>query len=218
MNHLRNDNGIALVTALMLTLLTLVIVMALMFFVENGIRMSAASKRYKNVRQAAFGGLSLTMNELMPLLENARFSNYSSGSQSGIQLLKNEYTNLNLNFQNPSCLHQKLGLTTSNWSAACSTTLDPKTAPDMTFTLQSTLSSYRNSNQGYIVYAKIVDTAVVGNTDPSDKLGLRKAENVNDSSSASAGKTIPTMYRMDIRAEMQQNPLEQANLSVVYAY
>lgn len=223
MNNFRNERGIALVTALMLTLITLVIVMALMYFIESGVRMSASSKRYKTVRQAAYGGLSLTVNELMPRLQNAMFGNYSSGSQSGIQLLKNDYADLN--FQNLDCLKQKLNTITSKWSTACSNTLDPKTAPDMTFTLKSTLSSFTQSNQGYIVYTKIVDSAVIGNTDPSDLgyAGLRKAENVNESNSSGGaggggGVTIPSIYRIDLKAEMQQNPLERTELSVVYAY
>ncbi len=231
MNRLRNEHGIALVTALLLTLVTLVIVMALMYFIESGVRTSASSKRYKNVRQAAYGGISLTANELVPRLQNAILGNYSSGSQSAIQALKNDYASSALNFQNLDCLKQKLNTITSKWSSTCSNTLDPKTAPDMTFTLKSTLSSFTHSNQGYVVYAKIVDTAVVGNTDPADSGyggggGWRKGENVNESNSGGGlstgggggGVTIPSIYRMDIRAEMQQNPLEKTELSVVYAY
>lgn len=217
MKYLRNKNGIALVTALMLTLIMLVIVMALMYFIETGTRVSGAAKRYKNVQEAAYGGVSLTVNELIPRLENAIMGNYSTGGQSAIQILKNDYATLN--FQNLDCLKQKLSLSSSQWSSSCSNSLDAKTAPDMTFTLKSTLINFTQSKQGYIVYAKIVDTPVVGNTDPADKQNLRKSENINESNRVSGtGVTIPYTYRIEVRAERQQNPLERSNLTVVYAY
>jgi Tfp pilus assembly protein PilX len=219
MNHLRNEHGIALITSLMLTLLTLVIVMALMYFIETGTRMSGATKRYKTVREAAYGGVSLTVNELVPRLENAVFGNYSSGSGSGIQLLKIDYASIALDTPNLECLKQKLGSATSTWDSACSKSLDAKTSPDATFVLRSTLSTFASPAQGYIVYSKIVDTPIVGNTDKADKQNLRKPENVNESASVEGnGITIPTTYRIEVRAERQQNPLEKSDFSVVYAY
>ncbi len=217
MNSLRNERGIALVTALMLTLVSLVMVMALMYFIETGTRVSAAGKRYQNVQQAAYGGVSLTVNELIPRLENAIFGNYSTGSQSGIQLLKADYAGLNL--PDLGCLKQKLNTSSETWSAACSKSLDPKSSPDMTFLLQATLSNTLLPPQGYVVYTKIVDTPIVGNTDPANLSNLRKPENVNESNQVEGnGVTIPTTYRIEIRAERQQNPQERSNLSVVYSY
>lgn len=212
MKCLRNEHGIALVTALMLTLITLVIVMALMYFIELGTKMSGAAKRYSDVRQAGYGGVSLTVNEFLPRLENAVFGNQSSV----VHLLKKDYSGLNLPDLN--CLKLKLGSPTDKWGS-CSSSLDPKTNPDITFTLKSTLQGFNQPAQGYIVYTKIVDTVVVGNTDPSDNNYLRKAENFNESDKVlGTGVTIPTLYRIEIQAEREQNPLERSNISVVYAY
>jgi Tfp pilus assembly protein PilX len=217
MNYLRNERGIALVTALMLTLVSLVLVMALMYFIETGTRVSASAKRYQNVQQAAYGGVSLTVNELIPRLENAIFGNYSSGSQSGIQKLKTDYANLTLN--DLGCLKQKLSSTSATWGGACSQSLDPKSSPDMTFLLKATLTSTLQPAQGYVVYTKIVDTPIIGNTDPANLSNLRKPENVNESiQNEGTGVTIPTTYRIEIRAEREQNPQERSNLSVVYSY
>ncbi|HEX2768214.1 MAG TPA: pilus assembly PilX N-terminal domain-containing protein [Geobacteraceae bacterium] len=217
MNYLRNERGIALVTALMLTLVSLVLVMALMYFIETGTRVSAAAKRYQNVQQAAYGGVSLTVNELIPRLENAIFGNYSSGTQSGIQKLKTDYANLTL--PDLGCLKQKLNSSSATWSSACSKSLDPKSSPDMTFLLKSTLSNTLQPAQGYVVYTKIVDTPIVGNTDPANLGNLRKPENVNESLQVEGnGVTIPTTYRIEVRAERQQNPQEKSNLTVLYAY
>ncbi|HTP64359.1 MAG TPA: pilus assembly protein PilX [Geobacteraceae bacterium] len=214
MNHLRNERGIALVTALLLTLITLVIVMALMYYIEMGTKMSGAAKRYKDVRQAGYGGVSLTVNELMPRLENAVLGD----SVSVINALKGDYASANLTIPDANCLKLKLSSSTALWGS-CSSTLDPKTAPDMTFTLNSTLAGFSTPTQGYIVYTKIVDTSVVGNTDPSENNYLRKPENVNESSAVQgSGVTIPTIYRIEIQAEREQNPMERTKLSVVYAY
>lgn len=217
MNNFRNERGIALVTALMLTLVSLVLAMALMYFIEIGTKVSASAKRYQNVQQAAYGGVSLTVNELIPRLENAIFSNYSTGSQSGIQQLKNDYAGLTL--PNLACLKQKLSSSSATWDAACSNSLDPTSSPDMTFLLKATLSSTLQPKQGYIVYTKIVDTPIVGNTDPANLSNLRKPENVTESiQNEGTGVTIPTTYRIEIRAEREQNPQERSNLSVVYSY
>ncbi len=218
MNNLRNEKGIALVTSLMLTLLTLVIAMTLMYFIEIGTQMSASVKRYKNVREAAYGGVSITVNEVIPSLENAIFNNYSSGEGSGIQLLKADYASIKLDTPNIDCLKRKLITSTSSWNDACNSTLDAKTSPDLTFVLKSTLAGFNQSNQGYSVYAKIVDTPIIGNTDKTVKKNLRNAENVNEYSVGSYGLTIPTTYRIEVRAEKQQNPNEKSELSVVYAY
>ena len=89
----------------------------------------------------------------------------------------------------------------------------------MTFVLKSTLTNTLQAQPGYIVYTKIIDTPVAGNTDRADKQNLRKPENVNESSSVEGtGVTIPTTYRIEVRAEREQNPQERSNLSVVYAY
>jgi len=219
MNNLRNERGIALVTALMLTLVSLVLVMALMYFIETGTRVSASAKRYQNVQQAAYGGASLTVNELIPRLENAIFGNYSSGADSGIQKLQTDFASTNLTLPSLACLKQKLNSTSATWSGACSKTLDPKSSPDMTFLLRSTLTATLQPTQDYIVYTKIVDTPIVGNTDPSNLSNLRKPENINESlQNEGNGVTIPSTYRIEIRAERQQNPQERSNLSVVYSY
>jgi len=49
MNRLNNNKGVALVTALMLTLISLTIVMALMYMITQGTTVSASYKRYKNI-------------------------------------------------------------------------------------------------------------------------------------------------------------------------
>lgn len=224
MKFLNNERGIALVTSLMLTLISLVIIMALMYYVTTGIQMSAASKRYKNVVDAGYGGVSLTVNEIIPNLNNAIFGNFSSGEGSGVQKLLSQYggsAHIDLALPNVACLQSKLDNATGNWGTACgdnNKSLDPKTAPDFTFVLKSDLAGF-NPKPGYRVYSKIVDTPVKGNTDKADRPNLRKGENVTESTAVEGtGITIPTTYRIEVRAEQEANPLERANISVLYAF
>jgi len=213
-----NQKGAALITALMLTMISLAIVMLLLYYVTTGLQMSGSQKRYKNVLEAAYGGASLSVNEFIPKLNSAIFGNYSSG----VQELLADYassSNLTMTLGNQACLQQKLDNATANWGA-CSKTLDPRDNPDMTFVLKSTLDPSKfNQPPGYKVYTKIVGTPVKGNTDKADMPNLRKAENVVESAEiAGGGVTIPTTYRIEVRAERVTNPLEKANISVLYAY
>lgn len=217
MKPLRNEKGIALVTALLLTLIGLGIIMVLMYSVTANIKVSAANKRYKNVVEAAYGGVSLSVNEFIPSLNSAIFGDYSSG----VSDLLTKYAasdKINLDIPSLACLRDKLDNATANWSASCSKTPDPKDNPDMTFVLKSTLSGL-SSNQGFKVYTKIVGTPIKGNTDKADKPNLRKGENVIESAEVEGtGVTIPTTYRVEIMAEQETNPREKANISVLYAY
>ncbi|MDD2319563.1 MAG: pilus assembly protein PilX [Geobacteraceae bacterium] len=226
MKILNNEKGIALVTSLLLTLIALAIVAGLMYFVMTGIQVSAVGKRYKNVVEAGYGGVALTVNEIIPSLNSAIFGNFSSGSGSGVQELLTKYAGsgqLNLQFSDLDCLKQKLDNSTVYWGSACNDankSMDPKVSPDFTFVLKHTLTgSGFSSNPGYRVYSKIVDTPVKGNTDKADRPNLRKGENVTESAGIEGtGVTIPTTYRVEVRAERETNPKEKSNLSVLYAY
>ncbi len=219
MKTIGNEKGIALVTSLLLTLIAVGIIMMLMTTVITGLKTSAVNKRYKNVVQAAYGGVSLSVNEFIPRLNSAIFGNYSSGTDSGLSLLKQEYaSNINLEIPDAGCLREKLDNATENWSSSCSKTLNPKDNPDMTFVLKADISHFK-TNPGFRVFTKIVATPVKGNTDKADLPNLRKAENVIESAETeSTGVTIPTTYRLEVQAEQEANPRERANISVLYAY
>ncbi len=219
MKPVTNQKGAALITALMLTLISLAIIMLLLYYVTTGIQMSASQKRYKTVLEAAYGGTSFAVNEFVPKLNSAIFGNYSTGV-SDLMTSYASNTSLNLSLGNLACLQQKLDSTTNKWSSGCSKTIDPRDNPDMTFVLKSTLDTNIFKQQpGYKVYAKIVGTPVKGNTDKADMPNLRKGENVVESADIEGGGlTIPTTYRIEVRAERETNPQEKANISVLYAY
>ncbi|MRR55494.1 MAG: pilus assembly protein PilX [Deltaproteobacteria bacterium] len=218
-SSLRNEKGAALITALMLTLISLAIIMLLLYYVTTGLQMSASQKRYKTVLEAAYGGTSFSVNEFIPKLNSAIFGNYTSGVKELLTSYASN-SNLSLTLGNLSCLQQKLDNSTNNWGSGCSKTLDPRDHPDMTFVLKSTLDTSKFIQPtGYKVYTKIVGTPIKGNTDKADMPNLRKGENVVESADIEGGGlTIPTTYRIEVRAERETNPQEKANISVLYAY
>ncbi len=221
---LSNNKGVALVTSLMLTMITLGIVMALFYILTQSIKISAATKRYRNVTEAAYGGAELMAFDVI----GTAWKNYSSagGMSNG---LVSTYGNIDLAVSSPNdCLTQKLSSPAANWSNCSSPQKSMelstiKSSPDLTFLLKGTTSS-----QHYKVYAKIVDTTS-GNTDtgsssminPSDSDGLLSGSGTAYSKTGAGGvpiQHIPFGYRIEIQGEKETNALEKSNVMVLYAY
>lgn len=202
-----NEKGIALVTALMFTLICLGMVAALMQMLLTSTKLSASQKSYKNSLEASYGGTQLITREIIPKL----FSNYSTG----IGPLLTEYAtdgamgdiDLSVNVG----LKTKLNTATASWGSL-SKTLDPKDVPDLQFTLRGS-----ETNTNYKVYAKIVDT-VPGNSDTTGVDFLDAGAGVAGSGSGISPKHNPVLYSLEIRGERAANPKEKALLSVLYAY
>jgi hypothetical protein len=206
-----NERGIALVTALLFTMLSLGIVMALLYMVGRGTQLSGMHKKYKSSLEASHGGVQLIARDIIPRL----FNNYS-GSE-----LARTFNAINLQFtqvpQQTKCLNQKLGFDSSTWLALCgpnSTSLDPKVGWDMSFRLQGTQGA---AGPGYNVYAKIVDT-MPGNSDTSGFEQIDAGAGVTGSASGLSPKHVPALYRIETRGESTVNSRENAALTVLYAY
>lgn len=198
---LRDESGIALVTALMLTLVSLTVVMSLMYIITSGTKISAANKRYSTVLQSAYGATDLVSKDIIVKV----FEGYSTASR-----LQSEFTTIST-FSVNSCINQKVLRNTNKWDSACQiSSFSPKQSPDLSFILQST------SNQPFQVYAKIVETSV-GNTENASNANLSDALNVTESTMQS-GETKPSSFRIEIQSERSNNPQERAILSVLYAY
>lgn len=199
MKILRNERGIALVTALMLTLVSLTIVMGLLYLITRGTQLSGAQKRYRTALEASYGGAELVTKEVIPLV----FQNFSSN-------LKTQVAGLTTLQTGPiDCLRAKLRQPTALWPNACSQTHNPKATPDVSFELKGT------GNQPFKVYAKIVDT-IVGNSDIG---GLQlEGAGVAEGNVLISPQHFPYVYRMEVQGERTSAATEQANLSVLYAY
>jgi len=229
MKRIGNERGIALITALMFTVLGLVISMALLYSVTSGIRTSGALKRYRTATDAVYGGTDIVLKDI--LTTSFGFSDYStanagSSGKSFATYMSNSVGSLSTpSFS--SCLRQRLTTPRTQWSGSCANTdLNPKNSTDISFNLNAT------SNAPYTVYSKIVDTmerkftvldpsgvvktvVIAGNSDTSSL--VLDGGSTTDGSGVSVPQ-YPYIYRVEIQGERQQNPLEKANISVLYAY
>jgi len=206
---LANRNGIALVTSLMMTLISLTIIMAVMYMITQNIQQTGSHKRYRTALEASYGGVDVVMKEILPqmlqkvALSSTDFANYVNTTYSATILSST------MDSTQAACLQEKLMKETSAWSSTCNRLTNPKSGPDMVIRLQST------TGLPYAVYTKIVDT-VFGNTDMS---GLQlEGAGVAESLTVITPMHLPYVYRLEIQAERSSNALEQANISVVYAY
>lgn len=228
MRILNNNKGIALVTSLMFTMISLVICMALLYIITSGIRTSGAYKSYRTALDASYGATDIVTKDLIG---------------KALQILKgvpeDEFNDSFLTamggLDSPSfstCLQMRANTPTKEWTGACANpTINPKIGYDITFNLNAATGSQ------YKVYTKIVDTRewrfasfsatsagvpviinnkIAGNTDRSSTDSLGKG-------ATSGGKDVkvphyPYVYKIEIQGERAQNPTEKANISAVYAY
>lgn len=198
-----NNKGIALVTSLMLTLISLVIIMSVMLLITQSISRTGMIKRYKNTVEAAYGGTDVVMKDVIPyILRNYTSSNIKSR-------LETNFGGIGLTSTSKECLQAKISLPASSWPSDCSTSLVAKSSPDFSFQLQAA------AGQPFSVYTKIIDT-VVGNSDQS---GLQlEGGGVAESSSVITPQHFPYVYRVQIQGERTTNATEKAEMSVLYAY
>ena len=231
MSPLRNEKGVALVTALMLTMISLGIIMALMYMVMQSTKMSAMSKFYKNSLEASYGGVEGMAKDILPHV----FANISTSS---LTAMKSKYSNVELDFLvSNACMKDKLTKPRDQWTACTANQKSVaieliKYAPDLSFVLKGL-----PGQSGYTVFSKIVDTSV-GNTDAGANViaqaagygedaefiaGVTGASyNPKGGSSGGGGsiavKHIPYLYKFEVQGERAVNAKERANLSVLYAF
>jgi len=232
MKLLHNENGVALITSLMFTAITLVITMALLYMATSSIRTSGMIKRYRTTTEAGYAATDIVVKDL--IAASFAFHNLSSASNPYSTYMTGRFAtagNYSPTFSN--CLRAKLTTPKSQWAAACSSTLDAKSGTDVSFVLNS------NTGSPFSVYSKIVDTmerkftvleaysASTGWTKRSKT--ITQAGNSDTSATSleggstteGAGVTVPHypyMYRIEIQAERQTNATEKAKISVQYAY
>ena len=217
MKYLRNEKGIALITALLITLILLAIVLTVIYLITQGTVLSGFQKRYQTVHDAAYGGIDITAKDLIPkiITGSASLGTMTYGGRLAATA-------------SDACFTSKLTIPTTYWSGCTATAGNPdiKTYPDMTFTLTG-LAPQPN----FVVYAKIVETlpnlplsfcgsastCPAGNSSRSPVI-LEGEGVASNNSGMNTPQHFPYLYRIDIQAERQTNPDERANITSVYAY
>lgn len=197
-----NNRGVALLTALMMTVIMLSIILGVMYLIDQTIRGSAKHKTYRNVVEASYGGADLVSRELIPQL----FKNISTS------VLRDSLSSIQAEIAGSDCLHKKLENSPASWSTStkCDTAINPKVNTDMKFNLSGV------NSQGYTIYSKIIDTTpgVPYSTGGSQLVG----GGVTDSSAGSTLRLQHFVYRIEVTAERKDNPSERSNISVLYEY
>jgi hypothetical protein len=207
MKFVNNERGVALVTSLLLTLISLAIILSLLYLITQGIQVSGSSKRYKSALEASYASVDVLAKEIIPQLLNG-----SSPTQ-----LETSFSVIGLDFGSyPNCLNQKMNNATNAWtSGVCGpnpNAINPKSNYDSKFTLKG-LPLQGN----YTVYTQIIAT-VKGNSDMSGNELLESGSGVTGSSAGISPMHVPSMYTIEVQGEKEINPSENARLSVLYAY
>ena len=230
MNYLKSNKGIALITAMMFTVLTLVITMALLQMVTTGVRTSGALKRYKTSLDATYGGSELLTKEIIG--KALAFSNFSSTGNPFTTYFPAKMGSLTLLPEsNLSCLHMRLTTPRRFWSPACAPA--SSSSPDISFQLNGA------SGSPYRVFSNIVDTSewritsfpgtglkvtnsLAGNSDVTggdEDTELSQGAVVGSGGPPLKSPHYPFVYKIDIQGERQVNPnKEKSNMSILYAY
>lgn len=212
MRLLRRTDGAALVTALMLTMLALVVSMALLYSVTTEMRVAASKQRYRSALAATQGGVEIVGREVLPKLFDVNVMQLNS--EAKLSLVHGGFTDIHLKLTDYACLQQKLNSRSTKWSLCGEEELssDPARSPDMQFKL-------KGFPHDFTVSSKIVDS-VPGNSDKNSR-----AEYL-DAGSAVAAKDeavrpqhVPGLYTLSVQGEREGGAgQEKARLSVLYAY
>lgn len=219
MRLVREEKGIALVTALMLTLISLTIAMVMLYMITRNARVSGAQKAYRNSLDASLGGVEIMTKDALPYLLTATDALISPPADGfyHTELLKSMpgFGSSSLSIADDACLHAKLTKRPGEWGAYCgsaSTDLDATKSPDLSFVLKSAIPGAVSAN-GFKVSAKIISTTI-GTSDLSGR-----SYNTNSTTSAPGNDVgSPYIYRLEVTGERESNPKERAALTVLYAY
>jgi hypothetical protein len=220
MHLLKNKDGFALVTALMFTLLSLMLTLTLLYMVTASVQTSSSLKKYHTATEAAHGGVELLIKDII----NNNIMNAATLSQGDFATAVGAYADS----ASANCLQKKLTLPTSQWGSACSDVSLGATEAhhDLKFVLNSDPGT-----PGFNVYAKIVDTMAYVYTDytPTGQVVTTTTAGNTDlstvqlegggvtSAAASTNPSQPHMYRIEVQAS-KPNSTETSKVSVQYAY
>jgi hypothetical protein len=214
MKKLRNEKGVALLMALILTLVSLGMIMAVLYLITQGMQVSASSRRYKSALEASYGGVEVFTKEIIPQLMGA-------GTPSGLEnvlagIAPTQYPSYAAHQTYSSCMKTKLANPASNWGNMCGASPSSSTnlpaSYDMWFTLKGP-----PLQPNFNVYVKIVDTQP-GNSDLTGQTQLDSGSGVAYGASGISPMHIPATYHIETQAQSASNPREKARLSVLYAY
>lgn len=204
---LRNENGIALVTTLMLTLIGLGIILCLLYMITESTKISGTNKRYRSVVTATYGGAEILVKDLVPYI----LKNFESSTLA--DSLLTDYDGVKLTVSDVDCLKAKITKDTALWSTACASSstgaLPAADSPDITLNLRG------DADNTYMVYAKIVATKS-GNTSMSGV--ALEGSSASETSSSITPQHLPYLYTIDAQGKKNNDNSVTSHIEVLYAY
>ena len=209
MRYRWKQKGAALITVIALIVVTSAMVAAVYYFLHRGIEVSGLEKRYQTAREASLGGLDVFSKEILPAaISNVPLSTVIASFNTITWATVQAGTGMS-----DACFSDKLLQSTTNWTACGPTaaTMDPKSSPDVTFTLSGVAPS-----RPFNVFTKIIDTAR-GNSNTSGIL-LEGQGTAETQTGMITAQHFPYMYRMEVQSERQNDASQKANFTVLYAY
>lgn len=197
--------GAALITVVALVVVTSLVVATVYYFIRRGIEVTGLQKKYQTAREASLGGLDVFTKEVLPIAIGGTglstvVANFNDITSAQVQQGATDI-----------CFGKKLHENTADWGAGCSSSLDAKSNPDITFTLSGAAPT-----RAFEVYTKIIDTTK-GNSNTSGII-LEGQGTAESQSGLITAQHFPYTYRMEVQSERQNDATEKANFTVLYAY
>ena len=202
----KSQKGIALIVALILSLVSLMLVGMALYVVTQGTRLSGRLRIYASSLSAAKGAYEITTNILSSIKDNQSY----------------DLNNINsLEDSKEKCLYIKLNYLTQDWTSA------PGWSNNNCYSLNNATSSNIDDIEkfydlkyklgSYDVYIKITSSSL-GNTQPqSISLSVGGVSSFGGSNSRRS-PSMPHLYRIEILSENSEGSSDQVHITALYAY
>ena len=181
-----------------------------LYFLQKGTETSGLEQKYETAKDASVGAIDVFVKDIVPTAIGIASVTPASSLTNAVAKFSSITSATVSASATDACFSDKLLKSTASWASSCSTGTDPKTSPDVTFTLQGT------NGQPFRIYTKIVDT-VSGNSNTSGIM-LEGSGSAEPQSGIVAIQHFPYMYSMEVQGERQQNLSERANFEILYAF
>lgn len=219
---IRNEQGIALVMVMILSLIALATMSGLIYMVTSGTQISGMQKRYTTTLEAGKAGKDVAYQVINLKAYDSDISSLMtdiSGSITTVCGVANTSVALP---DGSTCADHIADCSTNTYPGLCVKLTLPTecwSSCDSALTIDATdASSYDMSFDlgNFSAHAKIVDTVFGNSSSSTENLGDGKG--VVDSGSEISTVHVPYLYTIEVDAQDSANPAERARLSVLYQY
>lgn len=200
----QNQKGIALIVALILSLVSLILIGMALYISTQGTKLSGRLKSYATALAAANGAYEITTSILPRIKEDQSFD------LSNIDSLKSN---------KEKCLNIKLNNLTPNWTSVSGWSNNH--CPSLNNATSSNIDDIRDYSDlkyklgDYYVYIKVTSSSL-GNTQQQTKKKFNVGGVVKHGLSGKTPPTMPHLYRIEILSE--KNSSDEVHITALYAY